>query len=172
MMSVNGISLFAGANSYIMANAIPEYLKQKLLELGYDPESVSSKQEALNLIAKAKQDNEKEAVNFQPEQEEIQTDNPLLKKAKELAAKIGINISKEDTLENILSKIQDVLNKLLAAAKDNGDEDLAKIVLGFQHELDRIIEAKNGGGEVENNAVYAVLDAIAEQNKYALGLNN
>ena len=171
-MSVNGVSLFAGANSYMMANAIPEYLKHKLLELGYDPESVSSKQEALNLIAKAKRDNEKQAVNLEPKQDKIQSDNPLLKKAKELAEKVGVAVSDDDTLEDILSSIQDVLNKLLKIAKDTCDEDLAETVLGFQHELDRLIEAKNGGGEVENNTVYSVLEAIAEQNKYALGLNN
>ena len=171
-MSIDGVSLFAGANSYMMANAIPEYLKHKLLELGYDPESVSSKQEAMNLIAKAKRDNEAHNVNLQPKQDEIQNDNPLMKKAKELAARVGVAVSGEDSLEDILSSIQDVLNKLLRVAKQTGDEDLAETVLGFQRDLDKIIEAKNGGGDVENNAVYSVLDAIAEQNKYALGLNN
>ena len=172
-MSINGISLFAGANAYSMVNAIPEYLKHKLLEYGIDPESVSSSQEALNLIAKAKKDNQGSIVNMQAHEEEgVQNESPLLKKAKALAAKIGLQVSKNDSLEDILANIQDALNKLLALAKETNDEDLAEKILGFQHELDRLIETKNGGGEVENNSVYAVLDAIAEQNKYALGLNN
>lgn len=169
-MNINGVSFYNGANAYQSTNVIPEYIKKKLLELGFDPESVSSLQEALNIVAKAERQKQHQEISIEDRKETAKMEDPLLKKAKALAAKIGIQVSEDDVLEDVLSKIQTVLNKLLKVAENEGDEDLARKVLSFQHELDRIIEEKNGGGEVSNDTIYNILDAIAQQNKYTLGL--
>lgn len=170
-MGVNGISSYNNSNLYSVNFKLPEYLQVKLLELGINPETVGSIQEANKLIQNAENENNNSNTNTVSEKtEEIIPNDPIRKKAEILASELGVQVNETDTTETILKNIQNVINQLLEYAKSEGDEGLCQKLLSYQHRLDSLIAEYNGGGDVNNNTVYNVLDAMAEQNKYSLGL--
>lgn len=174
-MSINGVSLFAGANAYLNMNVIPDVIKNRLLELGINPKDVSSLQEAYSFIngEKGQYLAQLQSPVAEGENSKMGSQRSSLRdKAEALARKLGVTVEDDDTLDEIFENIQAAIYILLDEAKNRQDDALVELIKSFQHELDSLIEQQEGGSEVNNNTVYNILDAIAEQNKYALGLNN
>lgn len=167
-MSINAISAAMSASVYIqqIGNKLPEWLIEKLVDAGIDPNDVSSISEGKKLLEETpqapKSDSKDGAQNGESKD--------LREKAIDLADKLGIKVDDNDKLEDIIQYIQEVIDMVMKAAIAKNDESLFNEMQNYQSDLDGIVAEHNGGG-VSNSVVYSFMDMVAEQNKYALGIN-
>ena len=168
-MSINGIYGYNYAPVRVFGIPIPEYLIKQLIELGIDPKTVQSPAEAMNLIEQAKDPSNGQVGAIRKEEEnkekEIKReDNPLYKKAKALARKLGLSPSEQATLDDILAAIQRQIQDIIDEAEETGDEDLLSFAKECQFELDLLISEKNGA-DSSKMKLFDYIEMLAEQNK-------
>ena len=102
-MSVNAISSAMGASVYLRdVNKLTDDIIEKLNNLGIDPNSVSSVSEANSAIKKAEESNQSQADTTDQNNGENQD---LRDKAEKLADKIGVKVSENDTIDDIIDNI-------------------------------------------------------------------
>lgn len=170
-MSINAISAAMSASVYVQAagNKIPSWFLDKLVDLGINTEEVTSASQAKALISKAEES--KEETDDSSEQTDKNGESvELRRKAEDLADDLGVKVKESDTIDDIIDNIQDVIDKTMKIAIKDNDEALFNAMKAYQGDLDDIIAENNGGG-ISNNIVYSFMDMVAEQNKYALKLN-
>ncbi len=171
-MSINSVSQAMSASSWgVSAIRLPEDIIQKLIELGYNPNEVTTLAQAKDLIQKSENQAQNNSnSNSKQNKSDDNKDNPALYlRAKNLAQKMGLNVGSNLTLDDILSKISDESDKIMKKAVDCNDRLLFEKAKMFKSELQSLQEDVNGGG-ISNGIVYSYMDMIAKQNKLALGL--
>lgn len=175
IMTVSAISSAMSVYTYLQNSTnktLSEDLIEKLSSLGIDPSSVSSTAEALQAISEAEESSETDTESEGDEEEgETSDESPVLReRAERLADKVGIEVSENDTIDDILDNVQDVIDKMLSYAVDKNDRAMYDKFKSYQTDLDNIQSEMNGGG-FSGTAVFSFMDMVAEQNKYALNLN-
>lgn len=167
-MSINSITAFG---SYQAASGcqLSEETKQKLKALGIDPTTVTSEAQAKLLIANAMQ--QKQAVN-KTENTDSKTVNcsesEILSKAKALAAKVGVNVSANATIEDILTSISSKISTM-ASVTNRDNSSKCKEAQQLQSEL-YSLQSEYGSVKQTQNSMYTMLNMTANMNKYMLGL--
>jgi len=175
-----GIMSAAMSGSMYIQNQIPQYLLSKMLELGLDTSNVQSASEARALIQQAEAQQKQQAQSKEDNKQgsgannsgSFSNESPVVRqKAVELAEKVGITVSQNQTIDDILNNIQNVLDKLLKAAADDNDEGLYNTIVALQRQLDSVKAEANGTTEAETK-MYSFMDMLAAQNKFTHNLNN
>lgn len=168
-MSINAISSAMSASVYLRdVNKLTDDIIEKLNNLGIDPNSVSSVSEANAAIKKAEESNQSDADSTDKNNGENQD---LRDKVEDLADKIGVKVSENDTIDDIIDNISDVIDKMLAYAIDRNDKSLYDKYSDYKSDLNDI-EADNNGGGYSGIRVFSFMEMIAEQNKYAHGIKS
>ncbi len=124
MAIINNISAI---NSGIMMSAstmLSQDTIRKLLALGIDPKIVSSETHAKKLIQKAEQGNSVEKTAKTSTDEDLRLEK-LYKRLKALCLKLGISISEEEKISNVLNKINAKITQL-EQDKNNSDINAVK----------------------------------------------
>ena len=132
--------------------------KMKLEALGIDPSSVTSEAQAQQLIAQAEATKHQQQGGKSSEQE-------LISEAKELASKVGVTVSTNDTLDDITGNIAEEIQAMM----DTGDPSKIKAAQQYQSELAAISDEANAITNTQQN-IFNAMDMISVSNKYALGL--
>ena len=138
--------------------------KMKLEALGIDPTTVTSEAQAQQLIAHAEAT--KHQHNYQEKQGGNTSEQQLLSEAKELASKVGVTVSTEDTLDDITGNIADRIQAMM----DSGDPSKIKKAQEYQTELGAISDKADSISITQQN-IFNAMDMISVSNKYALGLH-
>lgn len=162
--SVSSVSNYSGSGQL----QISEATKRKLIALGIDPTSVTSEAQAQSLILAAQQKQQIQQTAQNDKGNNNPSETELISKAKTLADKMGISVSNNESLTDILSSISSKISTL--SAQTNGDNSKIKELQDFQAELSEI---QNEFSTVQQNqdSMYNAMNYSANMNKLALGLN-
>lgn len=165
-MSINSVGYF-GTYNFSKTSTLSEETKQKLLALGIDPSTILSESQAqiiIDNILKIQGINntsKTSAKNF------CCSECELLSRAKQLANKIGVAISGNMKMEEILLTISTAINKKLSLPKQ--DEKKFITIRNCQEEL-LAIQKDFSTVKQNQNAMYTSMNFSANINKMMLGL--
>ena len=165
MSSISSISSTQSmAVSAYKSEELSSSTKMKLEALGIDPSSVTSEAQAQQLIAQA------EATKHQQNSQQQQqggnsSEQQLISEAKELAAKVGVTVSSDDTLDDITGNIADQIQAMM----DTGDPSKIKAAQQYQSQLASISDEADSITNTQQN-IFNAMNMISVSNKYALGL--
>ena len=161
MPSINHIYGSSTVKNY-KGDELSNSTKLRLEALGIDPSSVVTEAQAQLIIAQAEgalnqrgTNNQKQGGNSSREQ--------LIAEAGELALKIGVRVSSQDSLENILKKIAEALNKM-AENPNNTDE-----IEYYRAELTDLARRADMTINVQQN-IFNEMEMISLSNRLILGL--
>ena len=137
--------------------------KQRLEALGIDPSTVTSEAQAQILIAQAEA--AKQQNNSGQQQGGNSSERELLSEAKNLASTVGVTVSSNDTLEDIVDNISKELQVML----NSNDKSKISAAQGYQTQLASISARADSIQNIQQN-IFNAMDMISVSNKYALGL--
>jgi hypothetical protein len=162
-MSINSVNSICG---YSTTSYLSEETKRKLLALGIDPSTVTSEAQAKKLIEKAQSNSSIKETTKTENKTVCTSESEILTKAKNLAQKMGIKLSKNMTIDEILQSISDKISQMLNAE----DKETQEIAKSYKQELSQISEEYTPVKQ-NQNSMYAMLTQSANINKFLLGLN-
>lgn len=164
MPSINTLSAFITGQSQIasMKANLSEATIGKLLALGIDINSVSSETEAKKAIEEKEQENKTSKTNDENNKQAQSEAETLYNDIKNLARKLGINISKSENIEDILDKISAKLDSL----KDNSYNSNLNV---FQSELD-ILKRQFKNLYAGESSILSAMDLLSQNNRAVLGI--
>lgn len=166
MSSISSISSTQSmAVSTYKSDELSTSTKMKLEALGIDPSSVTSEAQAQQLIAQAEATKHQNNSGQQQEKGGNTSEQALISEAKELAAKVGVSVSTDDTLDDITSNIADQIQVMM----DSGDPSKVKTAQKYQSELAAISDQADSISSTQQN-IFNAMNMISVSNKYALGL--
>ena len=168
-MSINSISTSSvNYSDTSQLSKISEATKRKLQALGIDPSSVTSEAQAQTLIASAQQRQQvQQTQQSSTEKKTTSSESELISQAKTLASKMGVSVSSNDSLSDILSTLSSKINSMSAQA--NGDAVKLQEIKQFQSEL-YSIQSQYSTVQQNDNSLYTAMNMTANINKYMLGL--
>lgn len=168
-MSINSISTTSVNYSDIsQLSKISEATKRKLQALGIDPSSVTSEAQAQTLIASAQQRQQvQQTQQSSNEKKTTSSESELISQAKTLASKMGVSVSSNESLSDILSTLSSKISSMSAQA--NGDAVKLQEIKQFQSEL-YSIQSQYSTVQQNDNSLYTAMNMTANMNKYMLGL--
>lgn len=152
-MSLNVINSVSSAVSTIgqnSTNSLSEETKKKLKALGVDVSKITSESEGQQALAEAQA--KQAPKQAQPAQETIKT------QVDSLASSIGVNVSNQDKISDILTKISNELSVLKAEAA-NDPKKLADLK-GFQDKYTSVSNAYQ-----QEQSLKKGMDATASYNR-------
>ena len=167
-MSVNSLASLGG---YCISgvSTLSESTKRKLQALGIDPSSVTSEAQAQSLInaAQTRQQVQK-ANNESNSKNTCSSEAELISRAKSLASKLGVSVSNNSPLTEILGSISSKINSLSNQSSTEG-YNIQKLQQ-FQAEL-YSIQNEYSTVKQSQNSMYTAMNLTANMNKFSLGLN-
>lgn len=167
-MSVNSLASLGG---YCISgvSTLSESTKRKLQALGIDPSCVTSEAQAQSLInaAQTRQQVQK-ANNESNSKNTCSSEAELISRAKSLASKLGVSVSNNSPLTEILSSISSKINSLSNQSSTEG-YNIQKLQQ-FQAEL-YSIQNEYSTVKQSQNSMYTAMNLTANMNKFSLGLN-
>lgn len=169
-LSAHGRAYYSGASQ----SELPLSLINKMKSLGINPDEAGSVAEAYNLIKEAqKNQNVQNAQNSSNDEAKNNNEESSAARdeAVELANKIGVKVSENDSAEDIISKLKSYIEKMLSYAVDTYDKALYDKFSEYKRLL-KDIETKESGGTFSDTNVFSFMDMVAQQNKFALNLGN
>jgi hypothetical protein len=191
-MGIDAISGVSGnmtyaVNAVSMSNCsyLSDELIKKLKELGIDPTTVSSEEEARTLIAQAEQSkNNQQAQQSASAQPQIQSPNvdmtELNNDIKALGDKVGVNVEQLKDPDELLNALEVAVKEYTksASAQSNVSDMAVKAnsSFGVQENSDKIQKdfdsIKERLEKIENskNSMFAGQDMLAMMNRMALGI--
>lgn len=162
------INLVSSIGNYGHSHSkLSEELRQKLLALGIDPSCVSSDAEARILIENILQTQITTEVKSTKSEDFCCGEQELISRAKNLASKMGITLSNNLTLEEMLEKISRRLNEKISVAANNEKE--LSLIKSCQSELSAI-EREYSVVKQNEKAMFASMNFNANMNRMILGL--
>lgn len=171
-MSVNSISTsssFGYVDTSQCSNKLSDSTKRKLQALGIDPSSVTSETQAQALIASAQQKQQIQQTKPNDNNKQVNSsESELISQAKTLASKMGVSVSSNETLSDILSSLSSKISSMSAEA--NGDTTKIQDIKQFQSELFSIQSQYSSVQQSDNN-LFSAMNMTANMNKYILGLS-
>ena len=168
MTSISAISSSI-SSSYITqsSDTLSEETKAKLTALGIDPSTVSSESEAQSIIAQAEAAAQIEEQSGE-QASSSSSEQDLISKAQELADKVGVSLSQNDSLDEMCGKISAKIESLT----EQCGTDAAKLstLQGYSQELANI-NAQYAQVQTNQQNMFAAMNMLSVSNKYALGLS-
>ena len=165
MSSISSISgAQAGAVATYKSDELSTLTKQKLEALGIDPTSVTSEAQAQTLIAQAEAAKQQNSSG-QQQQGGNSSEQQLLSEAKNLATEVGVTVSSNDSLDDIVDNISKEIQVML----NSGDQSKISSAQSYQAQLASISGRAEAIQSTQQN-IFNAMDMISVSNKYALGL--
>lgn len=165
-MSMDGVSSFGIYSVSGQHSRLSESTKRKLQALGIDPTSVTSEIQAQTLINAAQQKQQvQKATNESNSKNTCSSELELISRAKALATKMGVSVSSNESLTDILSNLSSKISSL-SGQKDADTKELQQ----YQAELSSI-QNEYSSVKQNQNSMYTAMNLTANMNKFALGLN-
>lgn len=164
MSSISSISnAQAGAVATYKSDELSTLTKQKLEALGIDPTSVTSEAQAQTLITQAEA--ARQNSSGQQQQGGNSSEQELLSEAKSLATTVGVTVSSNDSLDDMIDKISSKIQIML----NSNDKSQVSTAQDYQAQLASISDKANSISNTQQN-IFNAMDMISLSNKYALGL--
>lgn len=135
--------------------------KMRLEALGIDPSTVQTEAQAQILIAQAEAAQKQNNSGHQ--QGGNSSEQELMSEAKTLAQKVGADVSSQDKLEDITSKISETIQVMA------NDPSQKKRAQQYQTELTSILQRAENLTITQQN-IFNTLNMISVSNKLILGL--
>lgn len=165
MTSISSInSLQAGAISTYKTEELSSTTKLKLEALGIDPSTVTTEAQAQTLIAQAEAAKQQNNAG-QQQQGGNSSEQELLSEAKNLATEVGVTVSSNDSLDDIIDNISKEIQVML----NSGDQSKISSAQSYQAQLAGISGRAEAIQSTQQN-IFNAMDMISVSNKYALGL--
>lgn len=165
MTSISSISsLQAGAISTYKTEELSSTTKLKLEALGIDPSTVTTEAQAQALIAQAEAAKQQNNAG-QQQQGGNSSEQELLSEAKNLATEVGVTVSSNDSLDDIVDNISKEIQVML----NSGDQSKISSAQSYQAQLASISGRAEAIQSTQQN-IFNAMDMISVSNKYALGL--
>lgn len=165
MTSISSInSLQAGAISTYKTEELSSTTKLKLEALGIDPSTVTTEAQAQTLIAQAEAAKQQNNAG-QQQQGGNSSEQELLSEAKNLATEVGVTVSSNDSLDDIVDNISKEIQVML----NSGDQSKVSSAQSYQAQLASISGRAEAIQSTQQN-IFNAMDMISVSNKYALGL--
>ncbi len=165
MTSISSInSLQAGAISTYKTEELSSTTKLKLEALGIDPSTVTTEAQAQTLIAQAEAAKQQNNAG-QQQQGGNSSEQELLSEAKNLATEVGVTVSSNDSLDDIVDNISKEIQVML----NSGDQSKISSAQSYQAQLASISGRAEAIQSTQQN-IFNAMDMISVSNKYALGL--
>lgn len=165
MTSISSInSLQAGAISTYKTEELSSTTKLKLEALGIDPSTVTTEAQAQTLIAQAEAAKQQNNAG-QQQQGGNSSEQELLSEAKKLATEVGVTVSSNDSLDDIVDNISKEIQVML----NSGDQSKISSAQSYQAQLASISGRAEAIQSTQQN-IFNAMDMISVSNKYALGL--
>lgn len=165
MTSISSInSLQAGAISTYKTEELSSTTKLKLEALGIDPSTVTTEAQAQTLIAQAEAAKQQNNAR-QQQQGGNSSEQELLSEAKNLATEVGVTVSSNDSLDDIVDNISKEIQVML----NSGDQSKISSAQSYQAQLASISGRAEAIQSTQQN-IFNAMDMISVSNKYALGL--
>lgn len=162
MSSINSLNHIQSiAISSYKGEELSTTTKMRLEALGIDPSTVQSEAQAQILIAQAEAAQKQNNSGHQ--QGGNSSEQELMSEAKTLAQKVGADVSSQDKLEDITSKISE---KIQVMANDPSQQKRAQ---QYQAELTSILQRAENLTITQQN-IFNTLNMISVSNKLILGL--
>lgn len=154
----------AAVSTYKTQEELSSSTKMKLEALGIDPTSVTTEAQAQALIAQA------EATKNQQNAGQQQgggnsSEQELLSEAKSLASTVGVTVSSNDTLDDIIDNISAQLQVMM----NSGDQSKISQAQSLQTQLASISDRADSIQSTQQN-IFNAMNMVSISNKYALGL--
>ena len=154
----------AAVSTYKTQEELSSSTKMKLESLGIDPTTVTSEAQAQALIAQA------EATKNQQNAGQQQgggnsSEQELLSEAKSLASTVGVTVSSNDTLDDIIDNISAQLQVMM----NSGDKSKISQAQSLQTQLASISDRADSIQSTQQN-IFNAMNMVSISNKYALGL--
>ena len=161
-----------GSMSSIQSAAVSTYkqeelsssTKLKLEALGIDPASVTSEAQAQTLIAQAEAAKQQNSAG-QQQQGGNSSEQELLTEAKNLATQVGVTVSSNDSLDDIVDNISKEIQVML----NSQDKSEVSAAQSYQTQLASISGRAEAIQSTQQN-IFNAMDMISISNKYVLGL--
>ena len=163
MTSISSIGSAAASLSTHKIEELSSSTKQKLEALGIDPTTVTSEAQAQSLIAQAEAT--KHQQNSGQQQGGNSSEQELLSEAKSLASTVGVAVSSNDTLDDIIDNISAEIQVML----NSGDQSQISQAQGYQAQLAEISDRADSIQTTQQN-IFNAMNMVSISNKYALGL--
>ncbi len=164
MTSISSInSLQAGAISTYKTEELSSTTKLKLEALGIDPSTVTTEAQAQTLIAQAEAAKQQNNAG-QQQQGGNSSEQELLSEAKNLATEVGVTVSSNDSLDDIVDNISKEIQVML----NSGDQSKISSAQSYQAQLASISGRAEAIQSTQQN-IFNAMDMISVS-KYALGL--
>lgn len=165
MTSISSInSLQAGAISTYKTEELSSTTKLKLEALGIDPSTVTTEAQAQTLIAQAEAAKQQNNAG-QQQQGGNSSEQELLSEAKNLATEVGVTVSSNDSLDDIVDNISKEIQVML----NSGNQSKISSAQSYQAQLASISGRAEAIQSTQQN-IFNAMDMISVSNKYALGL--
>ena len=165
MTSISSVnSLQAGAISTYKTEELSSTTKLKLEALGIDPSTVTTEAQAQTLIAQAEAAKQQNNAG-QQQQGGNSSEQELLSEAKNLATEVGVTVSSNDSLDDIVDNISKEIQVML----NSGDQSKISSAQSYQAQLASISGRAEAIQSTQQN-IFNAMDMISVSNKYALGL--
>ena len=165
MTSISSInSLQAGAISTYKTEELSSTTKLKLEALGIDPSTVTTEAQAQTLIAQAEAAKQQNNAG-QQQQGGNSSEQELLSEAKNLATEVGVTVSSNDSLDDIVDNISKEIQVML----NSGDQSKISSAQSYQAQLASISGRAEAIQSTQQN-IFNAMDMISVSNKYAFGL--
>ncbi len=154
----------AAVSTYKTQEELSSSTKMKLESLGIDPTTVTSEAQAQALIAQA------EATKNQQNAGQQQgggnsSEQELLSEAKSLASTVGVTVSSNDTLDDIIDNISAQLQVMM----NSGNQSKISQAQSLQTQLASISDRADSIQSTQQN-IFNAMNMVSISNKYALGL--
>lgn len=154
----------AAVSTYKTQEELSSSTKMKLESLGIDPTTVTTEAQAQALIAQA------EATKNQQNAGQQQgggnsSEQEVLSEAKSLASTVGVTVSSNDTLDDIIDNISAQLQVMM----NSGDQSKISQAQSLQTQLANISDRADSIQSTQQN-IFNAMNMVSISNKYALGL--
>ena len=166
MTSISSVSNMqtAAISSYKTETELSSSTKLKLEALGIDPSTVTSEAQAQTLIAQAEAAKHQNNAG-QQQQGGNSSEQELLSEAKNLASQVGVTVSSNDSLDDMIDKISSKIQVML----NSNDKSQVSTAQDYQAQLASISDKANSISNTQQN-IFNAMNMISLSNKYALGL--
>lgn len=153
----------AAVSTYKTQEELSSSTKMKLESLGIDPTTVTSEAQAQTLIAQAEAT--KNQQNAGQQGGGNSSEQELLSEAKSLASTVGVTVSSNDTLDDIIDNISAQLQVMM----NSGDQSKISQAQSLQTQLASISDRADSIQSTQQN-IFNAMNMVSISNKYALGL--
>ena len=165
-MSVNSIGFLGGY--YYNNSGLSEETKQKLIALGIEPSTVVSEAQAKVLIENILKIQNVDKSKSVKTSNSCTSECEIISRTKLLAKKVGVSISENMKVEEMLGAISAAINKKLSQPNQNKEN-----LTNLKNYMQELSSLQNEFSVVKQNenAMFASMNFSANINKMMLGLN-